>query len=440
MKAVLKPPPAIRIFRFDGEPGCRVSAAADAVEADRVVARGASNEAVRNSRRSMVCMYTSGSGSGIGIGIGDRDRESGVGTGDTSATLEVNVYERNSRRGRSGASTGWNESPATGGSSILFPARMRQRLHRAIAALSTADPQANRKRRKAEKADGVQARRSGVERRPAFAPCGAGPSSPRRTCFLRPADGRPCREPRRPGGRSRLLRLQGAVLAAPPLLRSALPSPAPTTNFAARTELADLRGRVALLTGGRVKIGYQAGLKLLRSGAHLIVTTRFPRNAAARYAQEPDFADWGRPARDLRPRPAPHAERRGLLPRHGRHPRPARLHHQQRLPDGPAAAGVLRAHDGGGTDRLARATGARPPAARRGVTRTRSPSRPGRAWSRRNCRRCRLLDDELVARTQPLPRRPARRRPAAGRSARHATRGACCWPTCRRSRCSKCSS
>jgi NAD(P)-dependent dehydrogenase (short-subunit alcohol dehydrogenase family) len=49
---------------------------------------------------------------------------------------------------------------------------------------------------------------------------------------------------------------------------------------------------VALLTGARVKIGYQAGLKLLRSGAHLIVTTRFPRNAAARYAAEPDFQAW----------------------------------------------------------------------------------------------------------------------------------------------------
>ena len=55
-------------------------------------------------------------------------------------------------------------------------------------------------------------------------------------------------------------------------------------NFRKRTELADLRGRVALLTGGRVKIGYQAGLKLLRAGAHLIVTTRFPKDAAARYA------------------------------------------------------------------------------------------------------------------------------------------------------------
>jgi NAD(P)-dependent dehydrogenase (short-subunit alcohol dehydrogenase family) len=64
-------------------------------------------------------------------------------------------------------------------------------------------------------------------------------------------------------------------------------------NFRKRTELADLRGRTALLTGGRVKIGYQAGIKLLRSGAKLIVTTRFPRDAAARYAQEPDFADWG---------------------------------------------------------------------------------------------------------------------------------------------------
>lgn len=64
-------------------------------------------------------------------------------------------------------------------------------------------------------------------------------------------------------------------------------------NYAKRGELADLRGRVALLTGGRVKIGYQAGLKLLRAGAELIVTTRFPRDSAARYAAEPDFADWG---------------------------------------------------------------------------------------------------------------------------------------------------
>src|SRR5471032_497174 len=64
-------------------------------------------------------------------------------------------------------------------------------------------------------------------------------------------------------------------------------------NFAKRSETADLTGRVALLTGGRVKIGYQAGIKLLRAGAHLIVTTRFPRDSAARYAGESDFESWG---------------------------------------------------------------------------------------------------------------------------------------------------
>ncbi len=64
-------------------------------------------------------------------------------------------------------------------------------------------------------------------------------------------------------------------------------------NFAKRSETADLSGRVALLTGGRVKIGYQAGIKLLRAGASLIVTTRFPRDAAQRYSQEADFAEWG---------------------------------------------------------------------------------------------------------------------------------------------------
>jgi len=64
-------------------------------------------------------------------------------------------------------------------------------------------------------------------------------------------------------------------------------------NHRKRTETADLSGRVALLTGGRVKIGYQAGIKLLRAGAALIVTTRFPRDAAARYAQEADFDVWG---------------------------------------------------------------------------------------------------------------------------------------------------
>lgn len=64
-------------------------------------------------------------------------------------------------------------------------------------------------------------------------------------------------------------------------------------NFAKRSQTADLSGRCALITGSRVKIGYQAAILLLRAGARVIVTTRFPKDAARRYAREPDFGVWG---------------------------------------------------------------------------------------------------------------------------------------------------
>jgi len=64
-------------------------------------------------------------------------------------------------------------------------------------------------------------------------------------------------------------------------------------NYEKRFQTADLRGRVALVTGARVKIGYQSALKLLRAGATVVATTRFPHDAARRYAAEPDFAEWG---------------------------------------------------------------------------------------------------------------------------------------------------
>jgi len=64
-------------------------------------------------------------------------------------------------------------------------------------------------------------------------------------------------------------------------------------NWHKRSQTADLSGRIALVTGSRVKIGYQAAIMLLRAGARVIVTTRFPRDAAARYAREPDFGIWG---------------------------------------------------------------------------------------------------------------------------------------------------
>ncbi|HYG69721.1 MAG TPA: SDR family NAD(P)-dependent oxidoreductase, partial [Anaeromyxobacteraceae bacterium] len=63
-------------------------------------------------------------------------------------------------------------------------------------------------------------------------------------------------------------------------------------NFARRTATVDLRGRVALVTGARVKIGYQAAILLLRAGCTVVACTRFPRDAAARYAREPDFERW----------------------------------------------------------------------------------------------------------------------------------------------------
>ncbi|MEV0566154.1 SDR family oxidoreductase [Dactylosporangium sp. NPDC050588] len=68
--------------------------------------------------------------------------------------------------------------------------------------------------------------------------------------------------------------------------------PCSTGNTARRTARCDLRGRRAIVTGGRIKIGYQTALKLLRDGADVIVTTRFPHDAARRFAAESDFADW----------------------------------------------------------------------------------------------------------------------------------------------------
>ncbi|EWM10822.1 SDR family NAD(P)-dependent oxidoreductase [Kutzneria sp. 744] len=63
-------------------------------------------------------------------------------------------------------------------------------------------------------------------------------------------------------------------------------------NASRRSARADLTGRRALLTGGRVKIGFQLALMLLRDGAELLVTTRFPRDARRRFEEAPGSADW----------------------------------------------------------------------------------------------------------------------------------------------------
>ncbi len=59
--------------------------------------------------------------------------------------------------------------------------------------------------------------------------------------------------------------------------------PCAAHSMAKRAARADMGGRVALVTGGRAKIGMYVALRLLRDGAHVTITTRFPRDAARRF-------------------------------------------------------------------------------------------------------------------------------------------------------------
>ncbi len=63
-------------------------------------------------------------------------------------------------------------------------------------------------------------------------------------------------------------------------------------NYAKRFQTCDLTGQIALITGSRLKIGYHASLMMLRSGATVIATTRFPADSAIRFAKEKDFSNW----------------------------------------------------------------------------------------------------------------------------------------------------
>lgn len=68
--------------------------------------------------------------------------------------------------------------------------------------------------------------------------------------------------------------------------------PCAKLNFEKRHLKVDLSGKVAVVTGSRVKIGYQVCLKLLRAGCQVVATTRFPNSAAATYKNEKDFNEW----------------------------------------------------------------------------------------------------------------------------------------------------
>ncbi|WP_010134703.1 SDR family NAD(P)-dependent oxidoreductase [Ochrovirga pacifica] len=64
-------------------------------------------------------------------------------------------------------------------------------------------------------------------------------------------------------------------------------------NYVKRFQNADLKGQVAVITGSRLKIGYHITLMLLRAGATVVATTRFPADSAVRFAKEEDYHKWG---------------------------------------------------------------------------------------------------------------------------------------------------
>jgi NAD(P)-dependent dehydrogenase (short-subunit alcohol dehydrogenase family) len=63
-------------------------------------------------------------------------------------------------------------------------------------------------------------------------------------------------------------------------------------NYQKRFQTTSLSGQTALITGSRLKIGYHCTLMMLRAGARVIATTRFPIDSAMRFAGEEDFAEW----------------------------------------------------------------------------------------------------------------------------------------------------
>jgi len=68
--------------------------------------------------------------------------------------------------------------------------------------------------------------------------------------------------------------------------------PCAEENLTHRYARTDLSGRRAVITGGRIKIGFQLAVKLLRDGAEVLVTSRYPADAARRFAAVPDAGQW----------------------------------------------------------------------------------------------------------------------------------------------------
>ena len=186
-----------------------------------------------------------------------------------------------------------------------FPHELRKRLLAACGRIATPTAgerrtmvralrrRANRARREHDQEALLQAslRRSRVENKV------ENPALPRHALpereIPRPAPGVPA-EPARPAAVVELVTPRACYVCKAPYTRvhffyDSMCQACGDLNHRKRTELADLSGRVALVTGGRVKIGQEIVKKLLASGARVIVTTRFAADAARRYAALPGF-------------------------------------------------------------------------------------------------------------------------------------------------------
>ena len=60
-------------------------------------------------------------------------------------------------------------------------------------------------------------------------------------------------------------------------------------NYEKRHQSFDFEGKIAVVTGCRIKIGYQMCLFLLRNNCRVIGTSRFSKDAFLRFSKEPDF-------------------------------------------------------------------------------------------------------------------------------------------------------
>lgn len=54
----------------------------------------------------------------------------------------------------------------------------------------------------------------------------------------------------------------------------------------------DLTGKTAVVTGGRINIGYAVCMRLLRQNANVIAVTRYPNVALQNYMKEPDYSEF----------------------------------------------------------------------------------------------------------------------------------------------------